>query len=119
VIEVDETYTPRLKETGYWRDPSSLSGGERTLLALAYKIGTGQLIMGLRGMALDFLVLDEPTESLGPEDKSIERVAEAISRLKSIEFVITITHAEEFSKYADHVIRMVNEGSRSVVSYGG
>jgi exonuclease SbcC len=118
VVEIDETYTPFIKsEEGYQRDSSNLSGGERTLLAFAYRLGLGQLILQSRmGQSLNLLLLDEPTESLGREDGSVDRLAEAISRLKSIEQIIAVTHSEAFAEKAEHVIRLEKEAGVSKVS---
>jgi exonuclease SbcC len=106
-VTVDESYSPLVSsEMGYEREVSNLSGGERTMLAFAYRIGLGQLIMQSRtGHGLYMLLLDEPTESLGREDGSVERLAEAISRLKAIEQIIAVTHNEAFAEKAEHVIR--------------
>ena len=111
-VVIDETYTPYVKsESGVDREVSNLSGGERTLLAFAYRLGLGQLIMQSRtGHGLGMLMLDEPTENLGSEDGSIERLAEAISRFKAIEQIIAVTHSEAFAAKADHVITL---GERS------
>ena len=117
-VLIDETYTPYVKsESGFERDVSNLSGGERTLLAFAYRLGLGQLIMQSRtGHGLSMLLLDEPTESLGREDGSIDRLAEAISRLKAIEQIIAVTHSEAFAEKAEHVIRLEKEAGASKVS---
>ena len=116
--KIDETYTPLVSgEEGYEREVSNLSGGERTLLAFAYRIGLGQLIMQSRtGHGLYMLLLDEPTESLGREDGSVDRLAEAISRLKAIEQIIAVTHSEAFAERAEHVIRVEKEAGASRVS---
>ena len=117
-VLIDETYTPYVKsESGVEREVSHLSGGERTLLAFAYRLGLGQLIMQSRtGHGLSMLLLDEPTESLGREDGSIDRLAEAISRFKAIEQIIAVTHSEAFAEKAEHVIRLEKEASQSKVS---
>ena len=117
-VLIDETYTPYVKsESGVEREVSNLSGGERTLLAFAYRLGLGQLIMQSRtGHGLSMLLLDEPTESLGREDGSIDRLAEAISRLKAIEQIIAVTHSEAFAEKAEHVIRLEKEAGASKVS---
>jgi DNA repair exonuclease SbcCD ATPase subunit len=74
----------------------------------------GQLIMQSRtGHGLYMLLLDEPTESLGPEDGSIDRLAEAISRLKAVEQIIAVTHSEVFAEKAEHVIRLEKEAGIS------
>jgi exonuclease SbcC len=117
-VIVDETYTPYVKsESGADREVSNLSGGERTLLAFAYRLGLGQLIMQSRtGHGLSMLLLDEPTESLGREDGSIDRLAEAISRFKAIEQIIAVTHSEAFAEKAEHVIIVEKEAGISKVS---
>jgi exonuclease SbcC len=117
-VIVDETYTPYVKsESGVEREVSNLSGGERTLLAFAYRLGLGQLIMQSRtGHGLSLLLLDEPTESLGREDGSIDRLAEAISRFKAVEQIIAVTHSEAFAEKAEHVIRFEKEAGESKVS---
>jgi exonuclease SbcC len=117
-IMIDETYTPCVKsEIGVEREVSNLSGGERTLLAFAYRLGLGQLIMQSRtGHGLSMLLLDEPTESLGREDGSIEHLAEAISRFKAIEQIITVTHSEVFAEKAEHVITLEKEAGISKIS---
>ena len=116
-IKIDENYTPIIKgQAGYERSISNLSGGERTLLAFAYRLGIGQLIMQWRtGQGLRMLLLDEPTESLGREDGSIDRLAESLSRLKTIEQIIAVTHSEAFAEKAEHVIRLEKHGDTSVV----
>jgi exonuclease SbcC len=117
-VIIDETYTPFVKsETGVDREVSHLSGGERTLIAFAYRLGLGQLIMQSRtGQGLGMLMLDEPTENLGSEDGSIERLAEAISRFKAIEQIIAVTHSEAFAAKADHVITLEKEAGISKIS---
>ncbi|MDH7478175.1 MAG: SMC family ATPase [Candidatus Bathyarchaeota archaeon] len=117
-VSIDETYTPYVvSESGMEREVSNLSGGERTLLAFAYRLGLGQLIMQSRtGHGLSMLLLDEPTESLGREDGSIDRLAEAISRFKAIEQIIAVTHSEAFAEKAEHVIRLEKEADISKIA---
>jgi DNA repair protein SbcC/Rad50 len=117
-VLIDETYTPYVKsESGVEREVANLSGGERTLLAFAYRLGLGQLIMQSRtSHGLSMLLLDEPTESLGSEDGSIDRLAEAISRFKAIEQIIAVTHSEAFAEKAEHVITLEKEAGISKVS---
>ncbi|MCW4034437.1 MAG: SMC family ATPase [Candidatus Bathyarchaeota archaeon] len=117
IVNIDETYSPFVSsDQGYEREVENLSGGERTLLAFAYRIGLGQLIMQSRsGHGLFMLLLDEPTESLGREDGSVERLADAISRFKAIEQIIAVTHNEAFAEKAEHVIRIEKHAGASQV----
>ncbi|MEM2320908.1 MAG: AAA family ATPase [Candidatus Bathyarchaeia archaeon] len=116
-VSIDESYTPIIEgEEGFERGVHNLSGGERTFLAIAYRLGIGQIIMHLRsGRSLGILLLDEPTESLGREDGSIDRLADMLSRLKSVEQIIAVTHSEAFADKADHVIRVDKRENRSMV----
>jgi len=118
LVKIDDTYSPLVQsEEGYAREVTNLSGGERTLLAFAYRLGMGQLIMQSRtGHGLSTLLLDEPTESLGREDGSIDRLAEAISRLKAIEQIIAVTHSEAFAEKAEHVVRVEKEAGASKIT---
>jgi DNA repair protein SbcC/Rad50 len=117
-VVVDDTYTPYVKsESGVDREVANLSGGERTLLAFAYRLGLGQLILQSRtGHGLGMLLLDEPTENLGTEDGSISRLADAISRFKAIEQIIAVTHSEDFAEKAGHVIVIEKEAGVSKAS---
>jgi len=114
-IKIYEDYSPFIvSPDGQERSASNLSGGERTFLAFAYRLAIGQLIMQSKlGHGLSMLLLDEPTESLGREDGSIERLAEAISRLTTIEQVIAVTHSEAFAEKAEHVTRLEKEDNTS------
>jgi len=116
VVEVAPDYTPVVRVAGRERSITHLSGGERTLLALAYRIGMGYLIMQYRGArGLDVLLLDEPTESLGREDMSIDKMADALARLRAVEQVIAVTHSEAFAEKAEHVIRVEKVDNESRV----
>jgi len=117
-VRIDENYTPIVEgESGYRRNVQNLSGGERTMLAFAYRLGIAQLLMQWRtGRGLQLLLLDEPTESLGREDGSINRLAESLSRLKTVEQIIAVTHSEEFADKADHVIWLNKKDNQSIVS---
>jgi len=116
-VKINESYSPIVISEAHQREVTNLSGGERTLLAFAYRLGIGQLIMQSKtGHGLHLLILDEPTESLGREDGSIDHLAEAISRLKTIEQIIAVTHSEAFAEKAEHVIRLEKEDNVSRVT---
>ena len=120
LVEIGQDYTPVVRVGGRERSIAHLSGGERTLLALAYRIGMGFLIMRARtGRGLEFLMLDEPTESLGREDQSVDRLADAISRLRAVEQVIAVSHSEAFAERANHVIRVEKSDNVSRVRIEG
>lgn len=117
-IVIDENYTPLVQVGGYTRSYRDVSGGERTEIALAYRIGLGNAIFEARtGTSMELLILDEPTENLGneEEDRSIENLAQMLSSLR-VRQIITITHDQTFAKYADYTlqIRKINGRSQMV-----
>lgn len=114
-VELDEeSYTP-IVSVGRGEPLILLSGGERTQLALAYKVGLSQLVMDTRGRELDVLIIDEPTASLGREDMSIMQLAGAISRLRGIRQIIAVTHSDDFADQAEHVIEITKTYAGSQV----
>jgi len=118
-IGIDENYTPIIHVGGYTRSYRDVSGGERTEIALAYRIGLGNAIFEARtGAPLELLILDEPTENLGneEEDRSIENLAKMLWELKrQVQQIITITHDQTFARYADYTIQIRKAGGCSQV----
>jgi len=115
-VDIDNEYTPTLVVGGKMRTLEHLSGGERTLAALALRLGLSHQIFAAKtGSLPEFLVLDEPTESLGVDDGSIMRLAEALRSLPEYKQIIAVTHSEELASYADWVIRVSKEAERSRV----
>ena len=115
-VELDEFYTPTMIMNGQSRDGDQLSGGERTLLAFTLSVGLAQLVYELKmHQSLDMLLLDEPTESLGTEDNSIQRLAETIRSMRSVRQIIAVTHSEDFAQYADHILTVTKQVGQSRV----
>ena len=84
-------------------------------MALAYRIGLGQIVTEAKtGQSLEILILDEPTESLGVEDGSIEALASTLANLRMIRQIIIVTHSEELAEKADRkiVLRRVDDRSQ-------
>ncbi len=116
VVYLKNDYSPVVKVDGEEREVSSLSGGERTILAIAYRIALSQTVYTAKtGKKLGVLILDEPTESLGHEDESINRLGEMLRNLKDFEQIIAVSHSEHFTDYADHLIRVKYEAGRSIL----
>ena len=114
-IQIDEDYTPIISAGSYSRSYGNLSGGERTEIALAYRIGLGNAIYEARtGVPMELLILDEPTENLGneEEDRAIERLATMLSSLK-IRQIIVVTHDQTFAEFADNTIQIRKTSNQS------
>ncbi|MEN2999132.1 MAG: SMC family ATPase [Acidilobaceae archaeon] len=94
-------------------DVRSLSGGERTMLAIAVRLGLAKALE----VPVDFMILDEPTEFLDDEarGKVFDIIPNLMDRLSQI---IVITHDPEVEERADRVIRVTKPGTRSIVELG-
>lgn len=114
-IQIDEDYTPTMSVGSYSRSYRDLSGGERTEIALAYRIGLGNAIYEARtGVPMEILILEEPTENLGneEEDRAIERLATMLSNLR-IRQIIVVTHDQTFAQFTDKTIQIKKIGNQS------
>jgi len=89
----------------------SLSGGERTMLAIAFRLALASMLVR---KPLSILVLDEPTEYL--DENSRRHVFEVISRIAGrVDQVIVVTHDAEVEEIADRIIRVSKAGDWSRV----
>jgi exonuclease SbcC len=112
-VEVDETFTPVIKENGMDINLSSLSGGERTSVAMAYRLALNRTVqMESTGMEESAIILDEPTDGFSTEQ--IERFGELLKALACSQ-VILVSHEQELLSCADNVIRIAKENGASRV----
>jgi exonuclease SbcC len=112
-VEVDETFTPVIKENGMDINLSSLSGGERTSVAMAYRLALNRTVqMESTGMEESAIILDEPTDGFSTEQ--IERFGELLKALACSQ-VILVSHEQELLSCADNVIRITKENGISRV----
>ncbi|HTT25501.1 MAG TPA: SMC family ATPase, partial [Thermoplasmata archaeon] len=112
----DGAFTPAVEIDGEWTPAEALSGGERTALALAFRIALGQVIRGAGRLRLETLILDEPTDGFSPEQ--VVRVGELLRDL-GLPQVILVSHESGLAAVADHVIRVAKLDGVSVVRSEG
>src|SRR3989344_6099747 len=62
-VMLDEEFTPTILQNGYDIDYRHLSGGEKTAIALAYRLSLNQVVNNIMMVikTRDLLILDEPT----------------------------------------------------------
>ena len=100
------------------REINTLSGGEVTLIGLAFRLGLGNLISQLGGKSytLDFMVFDEAFPHLDREKKNavLETIGELINN-GLLSQVIVITHDFEIrsSQVFNSVVEVYREGEVS------
>ncbi len=116
-VRLDEDFTPIIQQNGYETDYQNLSGGEKTSVALAYRLALNRVINELveNIKTKDMLILDEPTDGFSSEQ--LDRIRDVISELR-LKQVIIVSHETKIDTFVDNVIRVYKEGHVSRVVKG-
>ena len=112
VARTDPAFTPLVMIEGEWTPAEALSGGERTSLALAFRLALAQVVRAMGSLHLDTLLLDEPTDGFSPEQ--VIRMGELLEEL-ALPQVILVSHESQLAAIADRVIRVRKVDGRSVL----
>ena len=112
-VQLDENFTPLISQGDTEMDYSFLSGGERTAIALAYRLALNQTINSLISQikTKDLIILDEPTD--GFSDAQIEKIRDVLSELK-VKQLIIVSHEQKIEGFVDHVIKLKKDNSSSI-----
>ncbi|MCL5786045.1 MAG: SMC family ATPase [Candidatus Thermoplasmatota archaeon] len=105
---VDESFSPLINYGQFNQEVSSLSGGEKTSVAIAYRLALNMLLQSMVGSPGDLLILDEPTDGFSSEQ--VSKMGEILRELK-LGQIILVSHEAEMEVFADHVIRITKENS--------
>ncbi|MGA3193147.1 MAG: SMC family ATPase [Candidatus Bathyarchaeia archaeon] len=101
---IDEDFTPIVEQDGYEQDYNYLSGGEKTSLALAYRLSLNTIVQKVSsGIKSNLLILDEPTDGFSKEQ--LFKIREILDELKCPQ-VIMVSHEKELESFADQVMRI-------------
>lgn len=106
----DTAFTPAVEIQGEWTPAEALSGGERTALALAYRLALGHVVRAFGQLTLSTVILDEPTDGFSPEQ--VIRMGELLDEL-DLPQVLLVSHEGGLASVADRVIRVRKEGGTS------
>jgi exonuclease SbcC len=113
-VRVDENFTPIIEQNGYEMDVDSLSGGEKTSVALAYRLALNVMVKKVcEAMQSNLLILDEPTDGFSREQ--LFRLRDILSELKC-EQVIAVSHESELEGFVDKIYRITKEAGESKIS---
>jgi len=101
---VDEDFTPIIEQDGYEQLVEYLSGGEKTSVALAYRLTLNSIVQKVSaGMKSNLLILDEPTDGFSKEQ--LFKVREILNELQCPQ-VIMVSHERELESFAEHIFRV-------------
>ncbi|HML04156.1 MAG TPA: SMC family ATPase [Methanobacterium sp.] len=111
--KIDEEFTPIVEQDGFEQDISYLSGGEKTSVALAYRLALNNIVQKVStGMKSNLLILDEPTDGFSREQ--LYKVRDILDELDCPQIII-VSHERELGSFADNVFRVEKiDGNSSV-----
>jgi len=115
-VEADSNFTPIITQSGYSLSVNSLSGGEKTSVALAYRLALNTMLKKVAGMDNALLILDEPTDGFGKEQ--LIRLRQVLDELKSAQ-IIMVSHERELESFVDKIYRVTKDGNQSRIEVVG
>ena len=107
-VRLSEDFTPIIEQQGYELSYASLSGGERTAVALSYRLALNQVINSLLSKIKthDLVILDEPTD--GFSETQLDKMRDVLSQLK-VQQLILVSHEAKIESFVDKIIRFKKE----------
>ena len=104
-VRLDDEFTPVIEQNGYETLVENLSGGERTAVALSYRLALNKVINDIIGeiKTKDIIMLDEPTDGFSSEQ--LDKVRDVIDQL-GIKQVILVSHEGKIESFVDNVVRV-------------
>lgn len=117
-VKINEDFTPIIVNQDYEIDYDFLSGGERTAIALAYRLALNQVLNSLVSQikTKGVMILDEPTDGFSGEQ--IDKMRDLFEQLKS-EQLILVSHEQKIEGFVDHIIKIKKDGVSAVEGVGG
>lgn len=115
VVRLDEDFTPLVQQHGYDTNIVNLSGGERTSLALAYRLALNKVVNDYFGSlhTKGLLILDEPTDGFSAQQ--IDKLRDVLDQAGVAQLII-VSHEARLESIAQHLIRVEKDGTESRVS---
>ncbi|MEM4719263.1 MAG: AAA family ATPase [Candidatus Pacearchaeota archaeon] len=113
-VDLNENFTPIIKNNGYEIDYEFLSGGEKTAIALAYRLSLNQILNSVHSdiKTKDLLILDEPTD--GFSEKQIERIRDILDELNTKQIII-VSHERQIEGFVDSIIKIFREEDSKII----
>ena len=115
-VSLQEDFSLRVEQNGYETELDHLSGGEKTAVALAYRLALNRVINDMVSTinTKHLIILDEPTDGFSSEQ--LDRMREVLDQL-NMEQIILVSHENKIEGFVDHMIRM-NKGENGTVVDG-
>lgn len=112
-VRVKEDFSPVFEREGFEQDFETLSGGERTSIALAFRFALSVLAAEDTSGQGELVILDEPTDGFSKEQ--IYKMRDLLEELHSKQ-VLLVSHERELESMADVVFRVDKTNATSKVT---
>ena len=111
---LDENFKPVIEHNGYIIETENLSGGEKTSVALAYRLALNKSINNLVDNinTKDLIILDEPTDGFSTEQ--LDRVRDVLDELNMKQMII-VSHETKMETFVNSIVRIVKDNGVSKV----
>lgn len=107
--KLDDNFSPVIEQQDYELDYAFLSGGERTAIALAYRLSLNQIINSLLSKikTRNLVILDEPTD--GFSTQQLDKIRDVLNQLNTEQLII-VSHEPKIEGFVNNIIRFKKEG---------
>jgi exonuclease SbcC len=112
-VALGESFEPLITQNGYDATIDQLSGGEKTAVALSYRLALFRVVSDFVStiQTKDLLILDEPTDGFSTEQ--LHRVRDVLRAL-GCKQILLVSHEQHMEGACDHVLRITKRLHRSV-----
>ncbi len=114
-VRLDERFTPIIEQQDYEIEYEYLSGGERTAVALAYRLALNQVINSLLSKikTKDLIILDEPTE--GFSDQQLDKMRDVFQQINVAQLIL-VSHEQKVEGFVENIIKLQKQKGESYIS---
>ncbi|MGC8516821.1 MAG: AAA family ATPase [Candidatus Acidifodinimicrobium sp.] len=113
-VDIDNNYNINIRTGEDSFESKGLSGGEKTIVALAYRISLSSIAASLGGISHnDIFIMDEPTSGL--DKKDVSALADSITRIAGVNQIIIVTHDDNLKNIADNIIQVEKRDGKSLI----
>jgi exonuclease SbcC len=111
-VRLDDNFTPIIFHQDYEIDYAYLSGGERTAIALAYRLSLNQVVNSLLSKikTRELVILDEPTD--GFSEQQLDKMRDVLRQL-DFRQLIMVSHEPKIESFVENVIKFKKENGIS------
>lgn len=104
-VKLDEDFNPVVQQNGFDTTLVNLSGGEKTSVALAYRLALNKVLNDYFGTihTKGLIILDEPTDGFSSEQ--LDKLRDVLDEL-GVQQLIIVSHEAKLDSLADRHIRI-------------